>query len=105
VHDGRNDADPLSDDRPILGTDSFLEGFRERLRSSANLTEIPRVQRFAARPTLQEIFSDARDRRERNSRILTAHVSHGYTLTQIARHLKLHLTTVSRAVSTLKRKT
>jgi IS30 family transposase len=44
------------------------------------------------------LFDDCRDRQDRNTRIRRAHVDHGYTMTKIADHLKLHLMTISRAV-------
>ena len=89
---------PTVEDKPILGSDDFVESFRDELRGAAPLKAIPRVQRFAARPTLREIFEGCGDRRDRNSRIRKAHVGHGYTMTEIASHLKLHLMTISRAV-------
>ena len=98
VHEGVNDSKTTLDDRPIVGSDAFVANFRDSLRSAAPQKDIPRVQRFAARPTLREVFAGCRDRRDRNARILKAHVGHGYTMTKIADHLKLHLMTISRAV-------
>lgn len=98
VDEGLKDSQPTLGDVPILGGDAFVAGFREILASAAPLKAIPRVQRFAARPTLHELFAGCGDRRVRNARIHEAHVSHGYTMTEIAHHLKLHLMTISRAV-------
>jgi len=95
---GLNDSKPSFDDKPILGSNAFVTSFRDRLRGAAPLRAIPRVQRFAARPTLQEVFADCRDREDRNTRIRQAHLDHGYTMTEVANHLKLHLMTISRAV-------
>ena len=38
-------------------------------------------------------------RRDRRRLILRAHVVHGYRMTEIARHLDLHPTTISRLVN------
>jgi REP element-mobilizing transposase RayT len=83
---------------PILGSEAFVAGFRETLRSAAPLREIPRLQRFVARPTLGEIFEGCADRGDRNARIRNAYVGHGYTMVEIANHLGLHPMTISRAV-------
>jgi len=98
VHEGLNDPKLTLDDRPILGSDAFVANFRDRLHGAAPMRDIPRVQRFAARPTLLEVFAGCKDRQDRNTRIRKAHVGHGYTMTEIADHLKLHLMTISRAV-------
>jgi len=97
VHEGLVDSVPL-DDKPILGSDAFVASFRESLTGAADLKQVPRVQRFAARPPLREIFMDCMDRRDRDARIREAHIGHGYTMTAIARHLKLHVMTIGRAV-------
>lgn len=98
VQEGLDGAEPLLEEVPILGRPSFVASFRERLRRVAPLKEIPRVHRFAARPTLREIFDGCTNRRDRNARIREAHVAHAYMMTEIARHLNLHPMTISRAV-------
>lgn len=98
VNEGIEDSKPVFGGKPILGSESFVASFRSALHGAAPLKDVPRVQRFAARPTLQEIFAACKDRHDRNSRIRKAHVSHGYTMTEIADHLKLHVMTISRAV-------
>jgi len=76
------------------------------LREIQDIREIPKRQRFAGRPTLQEIFGSdifgARrgkgDRRKRDEAILAGSVIHGYDQKEIADFLGLHYTTVSRAI-------
>lgn len=53
------------------------------------------------RPSLQSLFAkqDKRDRAERNARIVTAHIKHGYLVREIAEHLELHYTTVSKVIN------
>ena len=86
------------DVKPILGIDDFVSKFRETLSAAAPVKAIPRVQRFAARPCLEELFSGCSGRQDRNARIREAYIRHGYTMKQIAAHLKLHSMTISRAV-------
>ena len=98
VLDCTTDSNPGLDGGPILGSDDFVARFRNTLAGAAPLKEIPRLQRFVARPTLQQIFKQCADRRTRNARIREAHIDHGYTMTEIAKHLGLHLMTISRTV-------
>ncbi len=98
VRDGIENGDAKLGAEPIVGSAAFVAGFREALTGRAPLREIPRRQRFAARPTLQELFGDCTDRRDRNVRIRRAHLGHGYTMKEIAGHLELHPMTISRAV-------
>ena len=98
IHDGQDDPKPDDFDVPIVGSEAFVASFRQGLAATGSVKAIPRAQRFAARPTLQEIFAGCLGRRERNGRIREAHVNHGYTMTAIATHLRLHVMTVSRAV-------
>lgn len=95
---GLENTDPIFSDKPVLGSDTFVARFRDTLSAAAPLKEISRVQRFAARETLQEIFDGCENRKDRNARIRKAHIAHGYTMIKIANHLNLHPMTVSRAV-------
>ena len=101
VHESPDDSAMFQDAGPILGSDNFVARFREVLADAAPLKEIPRLQRFTARRTLQEIFTECADLRIRNARIREAHVDHGYTMTAIAKHLGLHLMTISRVISSV----
>ena len=53
--------------------------------------EVPRVQRFAGRPGLSL-------KTERNRIVRIACEEHGYTMTEVARHLGLHYSTVSKVL-------
>lgn len=80
----------------LLGDDTFVASL------SSRLTELPRAsarrQRSAGRPTLGALLPARRGvtRDQRNAAIHAAHVIHGYTLAQIAAHVGLHFTTISR---------
>lgn len=82
----------------LLGSDVFAERMRPLLAQRPISSEVPRVERLAARPTLDALLpsEEARDPARRNAAILDAHLRHGYTLADIARHFGLHYSTVSR---------
>src|SRR3990172_12627103 len=65
--------------------------------SSKHVSEIPRSQRYANRPTLEKIFNASilKDRKKRDKKMVEAVEKHGYRQSEIARHLALHVSTVS----------
>lgn len=85
----------------ILGGKEFVERISPALREKSELREIPRRERFAFRPPLEEVLSGVmgRSRMERNRAIRLAYLEYGFTFTEIARHLGLHYTTVSKVVN------
>ena len=85
----------------ILGSESFLEEMQTYLSKGANIKEIPRKQRTAGRPSLKELFSEVniKNKPKRNKLIYKAHLDCCYTLKDIAEHLGIHYTTVSRVIS------
>jgi len=84
----------------LLGTEDFLARLRGPLRGKDLLKEVPRAQRYVSRPALAEIFKEKRGRREKGTDgiIYRAHVHHGYRMREIADHLGVHYTTISRAI-------
>jgi hypothetical protein len=84
----------------LLGPKEFVERHRHRLKAMIKIKEIPRQQRYADRPLLEEIFRwSTRDRA-----IYQAHVNYGYTLREISDRLDLHYTTASKIVRALEAK-
>ncbi len=71
---------------------------RGLLEEKAEVKEIPRQQRYAGRPALAVIFSRHKDKKERNRGICQACLDYGYTLKEVADHLTIHYTTVSKVV-------
>jgi putative transposase len=67
-------------------------------KAGGRLSEIPRAQRFAGRPTLNEVFSGVASRADRNARCAFAVRSFGYTLRELADFLDLHYATISRVL-------
>ncbi len=84
----------------FLGTADFVSRLRELLKGKEGLKEVPRAQRYATRPSLEQLLP--RDKpvqlSERDEAVYKAHVAYGYRLREIADHLGVHYSTVSRAV-------
>jgi REP element-mobilizing transposase RayT/DNA-binding CsgD family transcriptional regulator len=89
----------------LLGSDSFAERFASLLEQRPVSREVPRADRLAARPALEALLpaAESTDLTRRNAAILRAYLTHGYTLAEIARHLGLHYSTVSRIAQALMR--
>lgn len=79
----------------FLGTEEFSQKLRPHLRGRAGVTEIPRRQRLAGRPSLAELFSKVQDKTTRDERIYQAVHVHGYTLREVADFLGLYYSTIS----------
>ena len=86
----------------ILGETEFVEEMSDHVRGKENIPEISKSQRFMNRPTLDRLFIEGAigDRRKSNERIIEAVERHGYTQREVADHLGLHFTSVSRIMKT-----
>lgn len=85
----------------LLGGEGFVEKLKPYLTGLRKLREVPRKQRLLDRPSLKSLFGDADQgsKARRNQLIRRAHLQCGYTLKEIAAHLDLHYTTVSKVVN------
>lgn len=79
----------------LLGSSAFVERLRPRLQEKPPTPEYRRRERFAARPSLEELFADVTDRETRDERIHEAVRVHGYRLSEVAAHVGLLYSTVS----------
>jgi putative transposase len=79
----------------LLGTDGFVDQLRPLLKEKPLDPEYRRRERFAARPSLEELFSDVTDKATRNERIHQAVRVHHYTLREVGNHVGLLYSTVS----------
>ncbi|MDD5264163.1 MAG: transposase [Candidatus Bipolaricaulis sp.] len=79
----------------LLGTDDFVDKLKPLLSDYQTLKEVPRRERLATRPSLDELFSDVHDKAERDHRIHAAVRAHEYTLQVVADFLGLHYSTIS----------
>jgi DNA-binding MarR family transcriptional regulator len=69
-----------------------MEQFMEQ---KEQLTEIPRQQLYATRPSLEELFQT---KNERERKMYQANQKYGYTLKEIGQYLGLHYTTISKII-------
>jgi REP element-mobilizing transposase RayT len=85
----------------VLGTETFLTRIKEKLHGKEIVPEIPRVQRYLARPLLTDLFpcDVLRTKNERNRLIHDANVVFGYSLKDISDVIGLHYTTISKVVN------
>jgi REP element-mobilizing transposase RayT len=85
----------------ILGEREFIEKISLMLKQKSELSEISKHERFAFRPPLGEVLGGMTERSkvERDMAIRVAYLEYGFTLTDIAKHLGLHYTTVSKIVN------
>ncbi|KPK87063.1 addiction module toxin RelE [bacterium SM23_31] len=81
----------------ILGTESFIAEIKLLMKGKEKIKEIPRVQRYISRPSLNKILAH-KDKKSKGKAMYKAHVKYGYTLKEIAEYYGVHYTTVSRAV-------
>lgn len=88
--------------RILLGTDEFVEKLKDFLTKKESAREIPKVERYVNRPSLQDLFN--RKGQERDCAVYEAYARHGYSMSEIARHLGVHYTTVSRAIRRVEQK-
>lgn len=107
VSDGRGAPSPWTNLRGqvLLRGEAFLERMRPHLAKAALSHEIPNIQRNAARPTLEQPFTEraTRPAPDRDARILAAVLEHGYAQCHVARHLYLREAIVSRIVTRMRR--
>lgn len=84
----------------FLGTDDFIKQLSGLLDEKESIKEVPRVQRYVARPPLRELFKGkkGKERTAEDRAIYDAYVRYGYTMKEIADHLGFHYATISRAI-------
>jgi len=85
----------------ILGEDDFVDNLTDYLGTHKDVPEIPKSQRYAARPALEKIFKGSilSDRAKRDRMIREAVEKFGYTQRAVADYLGLHFTYVSRILN------
>ena len=87
-------GDPVPSRAPIVGNPDYVATFDEHGQHAS--PEVPRQQRPG--PALADLFVGAAPRRVRDARIVRAHAA-GYSLTEIARYLGVHRSTVSKVAT------
>jgi hypothetical protein len=84
----------------ILGEKDFVGRLTEFVRGHEEAIEIPKGQRTMIRPSLGEIFEGVGgEKRKRDAGIAEAIEKWGYSGREVANHLGLHYSTVSRLIN------
>lgn len=85
----------------LLGEEDFVDKLSDHLRRHKDVPEIPRSQRYASRPSLEKIFTEKTLGHilKRNKAIVSAVEEHGYRQREIADHLGMYFTSISRIVN------
>jgi len=86
----------------VLGEGDFIESLVDYVKGRKHIPDIVKSQRFMNRPDLRDLFRAEvlRDKRKRNERMAKAVMEHGYTQREVADHLRMHFTSVSRILRT-----
>ncbi len=87
----------------LLGSARFAQALSPLLKTQRAATEIPRRQRLADRPSLEELLGSADDKRSRDVGIHRAVRVYQYTLREVADYVGLHYSTVSHVAASVAR--
>jgi REP-associated tyrosine transposase len=86
----------------LLGLEGFAEALKDHVAGKQKLREVPKAQRFIARVSLKKLFEESGGgKAKRDGRIAEAVYKHGYSQIEVARHLKLHYSTISRLIKSV----
>jgi putative transposase len=82
----------------VFGEGDFINTLTDFVKGRKQILEIPKSQRFVNRPDLRDVLREnvPRDKRKRNERVFEAVQEHGYTQREVADHLGMHFSSVSR---------
>jgi putative transposase len=84
----------------FCGTDAFIKRLSGLLGEKERIKEVPRAQRYVARPPLRELFKgkNGKERPSEDRMIYDAYIRYRYTMKEIADHLGFHYATIRRAI-------
>jgi len=85
----------------LLGKEEFVEGLIGYVKGYEDVNEIPKSQRYINRKELSTLLSGdvILDKKIRNTSMVEAVNKHGYSQKEIAEHLGMHYTSISRILS------
>ncbi|MDP2631413.1 MAG: transposase [Candidatus Uhrbacteria bacterium] len=101
VKEGMERGSPYDDVKEgvILGSPQFIGWVWENFKELELVTEVKTSNRMIGRPSLEDLFYDITKKKQRDNAMRVARVRAGYSVTEIANHLGLHRTTVSRILN------
>lgn len=88
--------------RIFLGSKKFIEKHEDKLSGKKKEKEIAKIERFAHRPSLEEIFKDVKTKQIRNKKICKAYEKYRYSLKEIGDFFNIHYSTISRIIKKVK---
>jgi DNA-binding NtrC family response regulator len=82
----------------LLGEATFMDKLTDHLKKHKDIPEIPRSQRYATRPALAVLLPDGvvEDQKRLLRKLSEAVEQHGYRQSELARHVGVHYSTISR---------
>lgn len=85
----------------VLGENEFVERLIRYVKGYEEIKEIPKSQRYMNRPELKEIFGKDTifNKSKRNEKIGEVVNKYGYSQKEVADHLAIHYSTVSRLIN------
>jgi hypothetical protein len=89
----------------FLGSDSFIAEAMQYVNKNDELNNVPKPQKLAGRPALEDMFGGSNDisKENRNHLILKAHDVHAYTQKEIGDYLQLYPGYISRIILRLRK--
>ncbi len=86
----------------LLGLEGFADALRGHVTGKETVREIPKAQRLIGRASLKKLFDEAGKGKAIRDRLISNAVNeHGYSQMEVARHLKLHYSTISRLIKSV----
>lgn len=86
----------------LFGNEDFIERFTDYLKGHEDIQEIPKIQRYISRPSLDSLFEErilSKNKHLRDKKIIKAVEEYGYSQKEIADYLGMHYSTISRYVN------
>ncbi len=86
----------------LLGKDEFVEGLMNYVKGYEEIKEIPKNQRYGLnRPGLSELIKDEALKKKKDilNKVKEAVEKHGYSQKEVADHIGVHYSTVSRMIN------
>nr|WP_208599535.1 hypothetical protein [Desulfospira joergensenii] len=84
----------------FFGSKGFIQSIKSK---NEDIKEVPKVQRYATRIRLENLFRDIKNKQHRNEKVWMAYARYGYTMKEIADYLSIHYTTVSKIINQRKK--
>ena len=85
----------------LLGEEGFVDQLADHIKNKKGIPEIPRSQRYIGRPSLEKLLHEkaVRNITKRNKAVREAVETHGYRQREVADHLGMYFTSISRIVN------